>query len=41
MTWAQNLWIKHKAMPKYKEGDQVWLEGHNLHIDQPAAKLAP
>jgi hypothetical protein len=19
----------------------VWLEGHNLHIDQPAAKLAP
>jgi hypothetical protein len=41
MTWAQTLWVKHKAMPKYKEGDQVWLEGHNLHVDQPAAKLAP
>jgi hypothetical protein len=41
MTRAQSLWIKHKATPKYKEGDQVWLEGRNLHIDQPAAKLAP
>jgi hypothetical protein len=25
----------------FKEGDQVWLEGHNLHLDQPLAKLAP
>jgi hypothetical protein len=41
MTWVQTLWIKHKTMPKYKEGDQVWLEGRNLHTDQPAAKLAP
>jgi hypothetical protein len=41
MTWAQTLWIKHKAMPRYKAGDQVWLEGHNLHTKQPAAKLAP
>jgi transposase InsO family protein len=41
MTRAQNLWIKHKTMPKYREGDQVWLEGCNLHIDQPATKLAP
>jgi hypothetical protein len=41
MTRAQSLWIKHKTTPKYKEGDQVWLEGRNLHIDQPAAKLAP
>jgi hypothetical protein len=28
-------------MPKYKAGDQVWLEGCNLHTEQPAAKLAP
>jgi hypothetical protein len=41
MTRAQGLWIKHKTTPKYKEGDQVWLEGRNLRIDQPAAKLAP
>jgi hypothetical protein len=25
----------------FKEGDQVWLEGRNLHLDQPSAKLAP
>jgi hypothetical protein len=41
MTWAQTLWIKHKVTPKYKAGDQVWLEGCNLHTKQPAAKLAP
>jgi hypothetical protein len=27
--------------PKYKEGDLVWLEGKNLCINQPTAKLAP
>jgi hypothetical protein len=41
MTRAQSLWIKHKTTPRYKEGDQVWLEGRNLRIDQPAVKLAP
>src|SRR6202453_857593 len=25
----------------YKAGDQVWLEGKNLHINQPTHKLAP
>jgi hypothetical protein len=25
----------------FKEGDYVWLEGHNLHLDVPSAKLAP
>jgi hypothetical protein len=25
----------------FKEGEQVWLEGQNLHLDQPSAKLAP
>jgi hypothetical protein len=41
MTWVQTLWIKHKTMPRYKEGDQVWLEGCNLCTEQPVAKLAP
>ena len=25
----------------FKEGDQVWLEGMNLHLSHPSAKLAP
>jgi hypothetical protein len=25
----------------FKEGDYIWLEGHNLHLDVPSAKLAP
>jgi hypothetical protein len=41
MIKAQQSWVKHCDTPKYKEGDQVWLEGKNLHINQPTAKLAP
>jgi hypothetical protein len=41
MIKAQRSWVKHHDTPKYKEGDQVWLEGKNLHISQPTAKLAP
>jgi hypothetical protein len=41
MIKAQQSWVKHHDMPKYKEGDQVWLEGKNLRINQPTAKLAP
>ena len=41
MTRAQALWIKHRTTPKYKEGDLVWLKGHNLRTEQPAIKLAP
>jgi hypothetical protein len=41
MIKAQQSWVKHHDTPKYKEGDQVWLEGKNLHINQPTAKLAP
>jgi hypothetical protein len=41
MIKAQQSWVKHRDMPKYKEGDQVWLEGKNLHISQPTAKLVP
>jgi hypothetical protein len=41
MIKAQQSWVKHRDTPKYKEGDQVWLEGKNLCINQPTAKLAP
>jgi hypothetical protein len=41
MIKAQQSWVKHRDTPKYKEGDQVWLEGKNLHLNQPTAKLAP
>jgi hypothetical protein len=41
MIKAQQSWVKHRDTPKYKEGNLVWLEGKNLHINQPTAKLAP
>jgi hypothetical protein len=41
MIKAQQSWVKHHDTPKYKEGDQVWLEGKNLCISQPTAKLVP
>jgi hypothetical protein len=41
MIKAQQSWVKHCDTPKYKEGDQVWLEGKNLCISQPTAKLVP
>jgi uncharacterized protein YecT (DUF1311 family) len=41
MIKAQQSWVKHRNTPKYKEGDLVWLEGKNLCINQPTAKLAP
>jgi hypothetical protein len=41
MIKAQQSWVKHRDTPKYKEGDLVWLEGKNLRINQPTAKLAP
>ena len=41
MKKAQLSWVKHRDMPKYKEGDQVWLEGRHLWTNQPMAKLVP
>jgi hypothetical protein len=41
MIKAQQSWVKHRDTPKYKEGGLVWLEGKNLCINQPTAKLAP
>jgi hypothetical protein len=41
MIKAQQSWVKHRDTPKHKEGDQLWLEGKNLRINQPTAKLVP
>ena len=39
---AQKKWAKGKVPEqRYQAGDQVWLEGRNLWIDRPSAKLAP
>jgi hypothetical protein len=39
---AQQQWVQSKKEGHtFKEGDYVWLEGHNLHLDVPSAKLAP
>src|ERR1700761_4001338 len=40
MTKVQGMWVKHKNMLSYCKGDLVWLEGCNLHMDQPTAKPA-
>ena len=41
MKRAQNRWAqaKHQGWT-FQEGDLVWLEGGNLHLDQPSIKLA-
>ena len=41
MIKAQKSWVKKKNTPKYKVGDQVWLEGHHLRTNRPTIKLAP
>ena len=41
MTKAQRSWVKNKDMPKFKMGDQMWLEGCHLHTNQPTTKLVP
>ena len=40
MVKAQQSWVKHKDTPRYKVGDQVWLEGKHLRTHQSMAKLA-
>jgi hypothetical protein len=47
LTKAQQLVVQRSECKKgqrsyasYKEGDQVWLEGTNLHITHPTSKLA-
>jgi hypothetical protein len=41
MQRAQQSWVRYRDTPKYKVGDQVWLEGHHLRTNQSTAKLAP
>src|SRR5580698_4467773 len=41
MRRAQQSWVRHRDMPRYQVGDQVWLEGRHLRTNQPTAKLAP
>ena len=41
MRKAQQSWVKNCDTPKYKVGDQVWLEGRHLCTNQPTTKLAP
>ena len=41
MRRVQRSWVKHRDMPRYQVGDQVWLEGCHLCTHQPTAKLAP
>jgi hypothetical protein len=39
---AQQRWAQSKKEGRtFKEGDYVWLEGGNLHLDMPSTKLAP
>jgi hypothetical protein len=40
MRRAQQSWVRHRDTPKYKVGDQVWLEGCHLCTNQPTTKLA-
>ena len=42
MIKAQKKWAKGKVPEqRYQAGDQVWLEGRNLRVDRPSAKLTP
>jgi hypothetical protein len=42
MIKAQQGWERRKRMaPTFQAGDQVWLDGHNIKMFHPAAKLAP
>jgi hypothetical protein len=45
---AQEVWLKHHQRKKgqryfhpFAKGDQVWLEGTNLKLSHPSAKLGP
>ena len=41
MIKAQKKWVQKTLECMFKEGDWVWLEGHNLHLDHPSVKLSP
>src|SRR6266404_4124596 len=37
---AEVSWERRKHQQWFKEGEQVWLEGQNIHTSHPTAKLA-
>ena len=39
MKCTQERWVQAKQQCTFREGDLVWLERWNLHMDQPSAKL--
>ena len=41
MQHAQESWVKPTNYKPYQKGDQVWLEGTNLHTTHPTKKLGP
>jgi hypothetical protein len=41
MRRVQRSWVRHHDAPKYKVGDQVWLEGRHLRTNQPTTRLTP
>ena len=41
MQHAQETWVKPTNYKPYQQGDQVWLEGTNLHTMHPTRKLGP
>jgi hypothetical protein len=41
MRQVQQSWVQHRDTPRYKAGDQVWLEGRHLRTNQSTVKLAP
>src|SRR6266404_4513402 len=38
---AEASWERRAHHQRFKEGEQVWLEGRNIHTSHPTAKLAP
>ncbi len=38
---AEASWEWQKHQQRFKEGNQVWLEGRNIHTSHPTTKLAP
>ncbi len=37
---AEASWEQQRHQQRFQEGDQVWLEGRNIHTSHPTAKLA-
>ncbi len=38
---AEASWEQRKHQQRFKEGNQVWLEGQHIHTSHPTTKLAP